>query len=266
MLTNAKRSTLLPIFIIAMTFISAVLGLALPDLFRDISIDKYMIGNDWITLLIAIPVFTVSYFFMLGGSARAKLTFIGMLYFTTYNFSFYLFATTLNWMFVFNVTLFTLPIFVIIFELTKLDTVLIASRLNPKIPAKRISIFMLVFVLCLVIVWSMQWITFMSTGAQNAKEGRYIQSVAGLDLSILAPFMILGAVWLWKKNIWGYVMSVILNLSNAVYMTVLCTNSILETKAGVTGAASDIVIWVIFGAGSLWCTIALLRNLNTKTA
>jgi hypothetical protein len=50
--------------------------------------------------------------------------------------------------------------------------------------------------------------------------------ISALDLSLAVPFGLLGAVWLWKRQPWGYVLAVMWNVKGAVYMAALSTATV----------------------------------------
>jgi len=88
--------------------------------------------------------------------------------------------------------------------------------------------------------------------------------VAGVDISLLASGLVIGAVWLWKRRPWGYVLATILNVSNTVYMLVLTIGSYTQAKAGIEGAFATIPLWVFLGMACLAASLVLLGNISER--
>ena len=89
--------------------------------------------------------------------------------------------------------------------------------------------------------------------------------IFALDLSLVVPFFVLGAVWLWKRQPWGYVLGAILNVKGAVYMLALTAVSVSAAKAGFPEAAAQVPIWGFLLVGSLVASLFLLGNLSPRT-
>lgn len=76
-----------------LALVAAAGGLLLPGLYRD-TVAFVVLGwpiNDLVTLVVALPVLVVSLLLARRGSGRAFLVLGGALYYTLYNYAFYLF-------------------------------------------------------------------------------------------------------------------------------------------------------------------------------
>jgi hypothetical protein len=77
--------------------IAASVGLFSPDVYRDNALVRAAwYGNDLVTLFVATPLLIVSARLMQGGSERGMLLTLGMLAYSGYNYSFYLFGAAHN--------------------------------------------------------------------------------------------------------------------------------------------------------------------------
>ncbi len=183
-------------------------GLLIRGLYRDNAwVKSSWYGNDLVTLVVAVPILITALIFSIRGSERAQLVLPGMLFYTFYNYAFYLFGAAINWFFPIYVSLFALSIFALIFALASIDINALCQKFKPGLPAKWIGIFMLLFVALLFLVWINQWIGFVLTGKvpQLGEMEEAYRLVAALDLSIQVPALILAGVLLWKRQPWGYV-------------------------------------------------------------
>ena len=66
--------------------------------------------------------------------------------------------------------------------------------------------------------------------------------VFALDLTLLVPWFVLGAIWLLKRQPWGYVIAGILSVKGPLYTLVLAVNSILVVDAGIS-ETSELPLW-----------------------
>ncbi|NUQ86759.1 MAG: hypothetical protein HUU11_18835, partial [Anaerolineales bacterium] len=66
--------------------------------------------------------------------------------------------------------------------------------------------------------------------------------VFALDLTLLIPWLILGAFWLVKRQPWGYVIAGIINVKGPLYTLVLAINSILVVRTG-NSKTSELPLW-----------------------
>src|SRR5690349_7061626 len=81
----------------ALMAVQAVLGLVLHDQYRDIEwVAATWYGNDWVTLVLAVPLLLRVSTRSVGGSVRALATRLGITAYAVYNYGFYLFGAALN--------------------------------------------------------------------------------------------------------------------------------------------------------------------------
>ena len=86
--------------------------------------------------------------------------------------------------------------------------------------------------------------------------------VAGLDLTLVVPFMLLAAVWLWRGQPWGYVLATMLSVKGTAYMLALTAATASASAAGVPDVAAQIPIWILIGAGNLAAALVLLWHVE----
>jgi hypothetical protein len=252
-----------------LTVIAAGGGLLFPDVYRNDAINNAfnkagLYGNDLVTLIVAVPLLMGALVFALRGSLRARLIWLGMTYYILYNYSFYLFGVAINWFFPLYVALFILPIVALIFALSNTGIDEISRSFRPAASDRWVSGYMFFFTALLLVVWTAQWVSFVATGPLDAEKGNFIRTVAGMDILLLASGMLLGAVWLWKRQPWGYVIAAILNVNFTIYALVLAIGSYTQAMAGVEGAAASIPLWIFLGVMCLAASLILLGNLQQQ--
>ena len=138
-----------------------------------------------------------------------------------------------------------LSIFALILGLTNLDVNGISQQIKKEAPVKWIGGYFLFVASGLGLVYLIQSSSFITTGNLPAivtMSGHPTNVVFALDLTLLLPWLILGALWLMKRKPWGYVIAGILNVKGPLYTLVLAVNSILVVKAGIS-ESSELPLW-----------------------
>jgi hypothetical protein len=244
---NAKPVTVLSVLVAVLATIASAGGLLLDGLYRDNAfVTTTWLGNDAVTLFLAIPI-------LIGAmvisnrkpSGSAYLIWMGALDYMLYNYAFYLFGAAFNWFFLVYAALLALSILALIFGLVNLDMDGISRLVRERTPVKWIGGYFLFVASGLGLVYLIQSIGFIFTDnvpAIVAITEHPTNVVFALDLTLLIPWLILGAVWLMKRKPWGYVIAGILNVKGPLYTLVLAVNSILVVNAGIS-ETSELPLW-----------------------
>lgn len=268
-----SQTKLRPVYIISAiiailaTFASAG-GLFLDDLYRDNTfVTSLWGGNDLVTLVVAVPMLVVALIISMRGSDRAQLVWLAMLNYMLYNFAFYLFGAAFNWFFLVYVALFTLSIFGLIFALVNIDVNRIGKKFRERTPVKWISGYMMFVAIGLSIIYVVQSLAFIVNGQLPqiiVNTGHPTSVIFALDLSLLVPVFMLGAIWLWKRRPWGYVLATMSVVKGATYTLVLTVVSLWGAYAGVPGASEEMPLWLVLTIAGLVASLLLLGNLKSS--
>ena len=264
--TKLRLAYILSVIIVILATVASAGGVFLGNLYRDSTfIASLWKGNDMVTLVVAVPMLTAAMIFAMRGSQRAQLVWLAMLNYMLYNFAFYLFAAAFNWFFLIYVALFTLSIFTLIFSLMNIDINGISQNFCARTPVKWICGYMLFVAVGLSTVYISQSIGFIATGQLPeiiVKTGHPTNLIAALDLSLLVPVFVFGAICLWKRKPWGYVLATMSMIKGAVYTLVLTVVSLWGANAGVPGASAEIPLWLFLTIAGMTASLSLLVNLK----
>lgn len=256
------------IIIAVCVMITSVGGIFFEGLYRDNKlIISVMRSNDMVTLFITVPVMIASLFFELKNSYKARLIWIGTLICVMYNYMFYLYGVAFNRFFLMYVFLFTASAYATIFAFINTDIKLIAEKFSQKTPVKMISGYMMFFSLTLGGLWIGKSVSYLFTGIipeSIVKTGHPTAVVYATDLSILVPAMVLGAILLWKKRAWGYVLSTVMLAKASTYGTGLVIMEII-TYMDIGVLKPTLGLWAVLTLGCILSLIGLLRNIKEDT-
>lgn len=260
--TKMKPAYILSVIIVPLAIITSLGGLFIAELYRDNSfVTTLWKGNDLVTLVVAVPMLVIALILSRRGSQRALLVWLAMLDYTLYNYGFYLFGAAFNWFFLLYTALFALSIFALIFGLLNIDVNRISQIIQGRRPVKWISGYMLFVAIGLTIMYVAQSLVFIASGQLPSvvvKTGHPTSVIFALDLSLLIPAFILGAIWLWKRKPWGYVLAAISIIKGTTYTLVLTVVSIWGASAGVPGASAETPVWIFLTVVGLIASLSLL--------
>ncbi len=258
--TECKVPYILSGIIAILMVIGSLGGLLIDTLYRDNAfVTAVWRGNDFVTLFVAAPLLVASLIIVKRGSQRALLVWFSMLWYTLYNYLYYLFGASFNVFFLLYVSLFTLSIFALIIGLSHLDVEAISHQFRTTTPVKWISGYMMFVAVGLSTVYLIQSLNFIVTGQLPEiieLTGHPTSIVFAIDFPFVVSFFILAAVWLWQRQPWGYVLSVILNVKGAVYTLVLTVGSFSA------GATAETPLWIFLTIASFIASGYLLVNMH----
>lgn len=231
--------------------LAAAVGLASPAAYRrnPAQIIPALQGQDLVSLL-ALPALAAALYGSWRGSARATLIWLGLLSYMAYTYT----GASLGYYFdvwtPLYIALFSLTVFAVGAALGGVDAEAIARRLGAAAPRRATAGFLALIALLLVALELGQIAGYilsgeLPAGVVIAGGGSYF--VYGLDLGVVVPLALLGAVWLWRGRAWGFVVA-----------------GVLTVKATTMGLALLAMNWYMLRAGQpldapeLLATYALL--------
>jgi preprotein translocase subunit SecG len=247
----------------ALMFAQALLGLLLPDQYRDAEwIRATWYGNDWVTMVGAVPLLWVGRRSAGRGSVRGLLLMLGLAGYAVYNYAFYLFGAALNAFLPLYVVIFVVAIVTLVLVLSRLESTAVASCFNPAMPARTVGGYLVFVAIGLAIVWLGMWGAYAFAGRPTPIEPEAFKIVAALDLSLMVPALALGGVLLWRRQPWGYVIATIAAIQGALYLIVLCVNSAIAINRGLAAAPGELPFWGPLAFFTTIAAIVLLRSVS----
>lgn len=167
-------------------------------------------GTALVLLLVTIPVLVVAMLFTARGSIAAVLVWTGALAHVLYNSVLFLFATPFNGLFPLYVAMFSLALFSAVLVVRQVDVEDLRARFSPGLPVRAIAAYILLIVVLNAAAWLRSVIPgLFSSGSPAFLDGTglttsplYVQ-----DLAFWLPLMALAAVWLWRRQGWGFLVA-----------------------------------------------------------
>jgi hypothetical protein len=184
--------------------IAAGSGLFVESLYRDPpSLVAQAVGQDIVTLVVALPALVIGAILASRGSERGRLVWLGVLGYVVYTYLTYAFGIRFNPLFLVYVALLGCSLYSLIGGLATTEFEALKVRFTQRTPLKAVSVFLAVVAILFYFVW-------LSEAVPAALAGGVPQSVVGdgtptnvvhvVDMAWLLPGMLLTAVWLWRKR------------------------------------------------------------------
>lgn len=245
----------------------SLLGLLFSGQYRDVEwVRTTWLGNDWVTLCLAVPVLVAGLLLERRGSARGRLLWLGGLGYGAYNYGFYLFGAALSVFFPLYVLAVVISVVALILALSGIDAGEIAGSALPKTPVRVIGGYLVFVAAGLTMVWLGMWGTYVFAGTPTPVEPEAFKLVAAMDLTVMVPALAAGGVLLWRRHPWGYVIAAIAGIQGGLYLLVLSVNSAISINRGLTEGPGELPLWGALAAGTLAASVALIANMSSKEA
>lgn len=257
----------LSIVVIFLSAIASFGGIFFNGLYRDNEfVNAVWFGNDIVTSFIVLPIMIGALIFSFRNSLKAQLIWMGTLWYMVYNYIFYMYGAAFNKFFLLYVFIFTLSVFALILVLMKTDIQTLAKRTSSKIPVKWISGFMLFFAIFIGSLWIVQSLSFVFTNEIPigiTQTGNPTGVVFATDLSLLVSTLTVGAILLRRREVWGYLISVIAMTKCVFYPFVLVIGGTISyQKTGIWD--SFIPVYILLWIGCLFAFGYLIKGIDRK--
>jgi len=239
--------------------LQAAIGLVAPSVYRDVAwIKAAWYGNDIVTLLVAAPMLAAGLVTARRGSGRGELLWYAGLGYGVYNYAYYMYGARLGYAFPLFVALFVACVWALALSLSTADIDALVARFGAKTPVRTVAVYAGLTGVGLTFAWLGQWGAYVFAGTvPSIGEGPF-RLVAAMDLGFMVPPLAIGAVLLWRRRAWGYVLTAISVTQGAAYTAVLTVSSVVGGLRGIPGTMEQAPVWGLWTAAGAAAAIALL--------
>lgn len=234
---------------------SALISVLFNDIYQDGEwVNAQWLGQDLVTLFIAVPLFWLSYHYLRKKpSGSWKLVQTGVLLYFTYTYTFFVFEAELTWLYFFQLPIFGISLAGLILSLFGIFSDSYHSfryngNLKWAIIAYQGTIAIMLFVLWFSDIFA-HLISHDHVSGTPTGEAPII--IYTLDLGIIVPLMVISLIGLWQSKQYGILLTGIMLVKSSTIGFALMAMSI-----------SMIVqdIYIDIGLTALWCFIGCVGS------
>jgi hypothetical protein len=253
------------VLLLCLMSLQSTSGLVFRDAYRDAPwIKAAWLGNDVITLVVAVPLTIGALIYARAGSAGGTLLWLGALAYAVYNYAFYMLGVELNEFFVLYVLALLTASISLLLVLVRLDVHSLAGCFIERLPARLIGGYFVFVAAALALVWLGMWAAAMFFGAELPVESSAFRLVAALDFTLMVPILMAGGILLWRRHPWGYVIAAVAGVQGTLYLLVLSVNSAVAIHRGFVEPPGEAPVWATLGLFTAIATTLLLGNASRR--
>jgi len=243
-------------------------GLFISGLYRDTpNLVAQAIGQDAVTLMVALPTLVIGAFLASRGSHAARLVWLGALVYMVYTYVGYAFDIRFNPLFLVYVALLGCSTYALIGGLVTTDLADIKVCFTAKTPIKAVSIYLGVIAVLFYLLW-------LSEAVPASIAGKTPQSVidAGtptnlvhvLDMAWVLPALAITAVSLWRKQPLGHTLAGALLTFLVLLILAILSMVVYTVRAGQPVVIPQVVIFAVLFSVSIGMVVWYLKNLKAS--
>ncbi len=249
-------------------FIAAGAGLFTSGLYRDTpGLAAQAIGQDVITLAVALPALVISAALTARGSMRARLVWLGLLVYVVYTYASYAFGIRFNPLFLVYLGLLGCSTYALIGGLVSTDWPGIQAAFSVRSPVKTVSIFLLVIAGVFYLMWLSEVVPASLAGVPPEsvqQDGTPTNAIHVLDMALLLPALVIAGITLWRRQPLGYTLAPVFLVNLAFLALAILSMAVFQARAGEPAPVPMLVIFIALFALSVGMLAWHLSSLRTS--
>jgi len=266
---NFQSAWRLSSILIFVTLVQSAVGAFFPTIFRDPPMSAGNAqGTDVVILFVAIPALVISMLLAARGSLRAQIVWAGTLSYILYNAVLFAFDVAFNSLFLLYVATLSLALWSLVALLVQVDTESIRARFASKMPVRAFASYLLLISVIFFVTWMRQILPALfvpTTPAFLHGTNMLTSPVHVLDLGFALPLGVLGAVWLWQRKGWGYLLAGLMLSMMTIETASITVDQFFGHLSDPTASSDAIPLFVALTMIGLAVVIAYLRCLHPES-
>lgn len=267
--SNLQLAWELSIILIFVTLIQSTIGTFFPAVFRDsaMSIGNAQ-GTAIVMLFVAIPTLIISMLLVARGSLRALIVWAGALSYILYNAVIFAFVVAFNSLFLLYVATLSLALWSLVALLSHIDVESIRTRFATKLPVRAFAGYLMLISIIFFVTWMQQILPALfeaTTPAFLHGTNMLTSPVHVLDLGFTLPLGILGAVWLWQRKGWGYLITGLMLSMMTIETTSIAVDQFFGHLSDPTASTDAVALFAGLTLIGLVAVIAYLYFLGPES-
>jgi len=227
------------------------------------SMTAQAIAQDWVTLIIGVPLLIVSLVLFQKGLFRGRLLLAGTIGYFLYTYTTYAFLSAFNYLYLIYVALFSISLFSFAFVIKSIKTDQIKEKINEKLPRRSVSIYLIFLATMLLFLWLGRiGPALIYNQAPFGLDHYSTPVIQSLDLGVIVPLCFISAVLLWKRSPWGYLLTAILMIKGFTLFLAILSMIVGQIHTGVEIHVTELVLFPVFAVIGITMTIMFLSGIQ----
>lgn len=239
---------------LALTVVASVVGLVVPDFYRDAEVLlPQLYGQDLLTLVVAVPALAVTTFYASRGSLRAYVGWLGVTGYLLYTYASYSLLTAFNELYLVYVALFALTLFTLVGGLVRLDPTMLRGALADH-PVRPYVAYQALLAVLVALMWLGEVGPAILAGTRPpsiAETDLPVPVIQSLDLGVVVPSFALSAHLLRKRNPWGYAVTGVLLVKGTTVGLAVLAMIVFMLLDGQSVPLAQILLFTLFSLAGL---------------
>ena len=222
------------------------------------------IGQDFVTLLVAVPLLVVATRIAAGGSVRGLLMRAGALAYFAYTYLLMSFGASYNELFLVYVALFSASAFGFILSMVSLDAGTLSDHFSPSFARRPVGWALIGFGALLALMWLGRIVPALVAG--KTPPGLEIYSTLFVqvgDLGIVIPAAILAGTLLLRGQSFGYLLAPVMLVMASAFGLALMAMAASMTVAGVEIPLVELGFFSALAGVFLVAAVHMLASVRT---
>lgn len=218
------------------------------------------IAQDFITLVMGVPLLIFSLILTLKNSFKGKLILTGTLGYFLYTYASYVFLWMYNPWFIVYVILMSLSLFGFIMMMMSYQLDQIENQFDAQLPKRFLGIYQIVIGVFIGMLWLGKIAPTILDGTTPEGLDHYTTLVIqGLDLGVVVPTAILSGVLLLKRRPMGYLLTSVVAVKGFTMLSAISAMVLNQALQGIQMNIVEIIMFPVFNLFAIYAFIVLLK-------
>jgi len=262
-----QPSPIVNLALAALLAVAALAGVSVDGVYRlPEAIVSQAVGQDWVTLMVAIPALLVGTWLMRRGGLRGQLLTLGVLGYCAYCYAMYAFSTPHNRLFLVYVAILGLSVIGLVAGAASIDREGLAAAMRGRLAERKLAVVFIAVAVLMALVWLGELVPALVAGRVPASVTEFsapTNPVYVLDLGFALPLMFWTGTLLWRRHSLGYLLAGILLFKILTLMLALVSMAAFLVARGQPWRPG---LALGFSLGALLAAAALIHYLRAADA
>ena len=219
-------------------------------------------GNDFVTLLVALPLLIVSTRMTFRGSLRGRLLLTGTLGFFLYTYLSMCMLTAFNALFLIYVAIFGLSLYAFILCMMSFNLGDLPHHFSDRLPRRWIAVLLFIIGAFLALTWLQRVLTPLLQDTPPLLDNGITMVIQAMDLSLIVPLAVLSGILLLRRSACGYLLTSVFVLKAIALGLAVSAMVVNMTLAGTPEGAGIAIPFLVITVINFIAAVSLWKNIQ----